>query len=315
MTRTAAICLLICACGSGLEPGAPPAAPGRSTRTVGYCGTPADCWGLADKCVAGAAAFAVCSGVTTVTAAIACTLAANLTVQYCNQWLAGCDPAYPHLGDSCTYTYQCGGSMHCVNGQCWNCQGSDGDRCGSDADCASGTCMPAYAGAAGGTCMSLKPNGSLCSWSYECQSNICYNNRCVACQPCAFGQQECGVDLYCGSGVECGGCYGGEVCNAVGHCITPCTPCQGQTCGYDQHCNSGQWCGGCDASSTCNAYGQCEAIEVCAPPSYCGWSGCPCPGSGDNGGCPAGSWDDFGCEHNDGCLGNGFNWNGISCYW
>jgi hypothetical protein len=88
----------------------------------------------------------------------------------------------------CTTDAQCANGGVCVNGACIFAR-----ACAVEADCPNGyTCT-------NGRCV-VKPTGTTCSATTECNGLVCTGGQCVACTP---GGTECGSGYVCGPDGRC----------------------------------------------------------------------------------------------------------------
>ena len=207
----------------------------------------------------------------------------------------GSESIFSAEGESCTKTADCKSGLKCVKLICQQGVTNDtlsavGESCSSTADCESGLRCVAM------TCVEELPLeedvvmsevGESCTKTADCESGlICVNLVCQqAGTYCPEDKNcdglECGLDPVCG--VSCGGCGGGETCQA-GQCVgAPCEPnCSGKECGSDG-CEGS--CGSCHCGENCQSgacvFNACDGKE-------CGSDGC----GGSCGTCPAGT----GCD-------------------
>jgi len=150
----------------------------------------------------------------------------------------------------------------------------------------SGTCPTAATttcayGCNGNVCQTLKPNGSVCAASSECQSGGCRfdstsgNYICTNCgtlnAPCCMNYDECSGGYYCDSQTSCKAQKTlGDACSSSAQCLSG-------YCSMAGYCVSS--CGlkgdGCCAGGNCST-----SALYCVRPTGAGWYCLPCGVSG-----------------------------------
>ncbi len=227
-----------------------------------------------------------------------CTGDTNCLSGSCNQ--AQCqDPAPP--GNTCDSNPDCEDPAVCEGGTC---RTPDGNPCGEDASCSSGSCnqgncqLPvppgqpcdsapdcaAPATSCDTTCRA--PEGTPCTDNAECVSSVCHEGNCIT--PAPPGA-PCDAQVECESGLcEAGTCRSptgqpcstDDQCQELDHCADGiCTPDIeiGQTCTRPGVCRSSP-----PAFCECDVIvGICLGPDCVPPPSVCSSPGvCKSPGLG-----------------------------------
>lgn len=157
-------------------------------------------------------------------------------------------------GDACTVKEECcsftKGAADCVLGRCCL---TDGQRCGSGAECCGSTCS-------GNTCGGVlcREEGAPCDIDAQCCSASCRNNACTleVCRPDGF---ECeGPDQCCS-----------KFCDATKHCGPPaCLP-ESAPCAGDADCCQGLVCYALGTRSFCSP-SACTPREIdCGDDTQC----------------------------------------------
>jgi hypothetical protein len=253
---------------------------------------------------------------------------------YCCNVACGndCDScAVPGAEGTCTNVFKgSSGSPSCTPYLCNGAIATCPLNCVNNADCVAGY----YCG--GGTCQSLKNDGTLCSSAGECQSGNCVDSYCcdtpcgLPCDACNLGGSEgsCSVRLAgaaaspscdpylcdgalatcptsCMNNGDCVGtsfCTGGNTCDG----LKP----NGQSCGNGSECQSGRcidgYCCDTDCTQACDACNVPGSEGTCKPAlqGSLGSPGCGtyvCDGIIET--CPNSCIVDIDCSANNYCDG------------
>jgi hypothetical protein len=140
------------------------------------------------------------------------------------------------------------------------------DTCSADGTCAS--CLEPYS-LSNGQCVSLQPNGALCSAASQCSSNICTGHVCCAyrnCQACAAAGGTCSACDVANYYLDSGRCFvlkvNGATCTGPNQCASG--TCTDTVCCAYANCQTcaGGTCSACDPMNYYLSGGQCLALKV-----------------------------------------------------